>query len=307
MNLMHLKYAVEIAKVGSLNKAAENLCVGQPNLSRSIKELEASLGITVFERSTKGMVPTADGEEFLQYAAKILHQIDEVEKLYKTGIAGKREFSISVPRASYIGDAFAKFSKTVGDEPVELFYKETNSLRAIKNILESGYHLGIIRYAASHDYSFKESLEEKGLNYEMVTEFSYCLVMSQNHPLANKEEIHFDDLTPYIEIAHADPYVPSLPMVSIKKQELPENIRRRIFVFERASQFELLCENEQTFMWVSPMPEETLRRYGLVQKTCCDNTKKYKDLIIYKKDYKLSDLDKKFITELCIAKRKHIG
>ncbi len=306
MNLMHLKYAVEIAKVGSLNKASENLCMGQPNLSRAIKELEASLGITIFERSTKGMDVTAQGEEFLRYASKILKQIDEVENLYKTNSVKKQEFSISVPRTSYISHAFSKFSKHLKNAPAELFYKETNALRAIKNIMEMDYHLGIIRYAKMHDYYFKQMLETKGLNYEMITEFSYRLVMSKNHPLADKKDVRFDDLEPFTEIAHADPYVPSLPMAAVKKEELPENIQKRIFVFERASQFEILSENNDTFMWVAPAPEDVLNRYGLVQKKCDDNTKIYKDVLIYKKTYTLSELDKAFITELCDAKRKYI-
>ena len=58
MNILHMKYAVEVAKLGSLSKAAETLLIAQPNLSRSIKELEADLGITVFSRSAKGMVLT---------------------------------------------------------------------------------------------------------------------------------------------------------------------------------------------------------------------------------------------------------
>ena len=76
MNIVHLKYAVEIARTGSLNKAAENLYMAQPNLSRAIKELEADLGIAIFERSSRGMVATPDGEEFLRYAKKILEQVD---------------------------------------------------------------------------------------------------------------------------------------------------------------------------------------------------------------------------------------
>ncbi len=307
MNLMHLKYAVEISKVGSLNKAAEILCVGQPNLSRAIKELEASLGITIFERTTKGMVTTAQGQEFISYATKALKQIDEIENLYKTGISKKQEFSISVPRVSYISHAFANFSKNLSCDPAEIFYKETNALRAIKNILETDYHLGIVRYASNHDFYFKQMLEEKGLKYETVTEFSYRIIMSKNHPLSHKDDIRFEDLSPYIEIAHADPYVPSLPMSAVKKEELPENIDRRIFVFERASQFEILEENTDTFMWVSPVPQGLLSRYGLVQKTCADNTKKYKDVLIYKKTYKLSELDKAFIKELNLSKHKHIG
>ena len=62
MNILHMKYAVEIAKVGSINKASEVLLIAQPNLSRSIKELESDLGITIFSRTSKGMYLTPEGE-----------------------------------------------------------------------------------------------------------------------------------------------------------------------------------------------------------------------------------------------------
>lgn len=307
MNITHLKYAVEIAKTGSLNKAAENLYTGQPNLSRAIKELEASLGIIIFDRSAKGMFPTAEGEEFLQYAKKILNQIDEVEAIYKEGIQPKQRFSISVPRASYISQAFTNFSKGIDKEnPAELFYKETNAMRAIKNVLNSDYKLGIIRYAENYDKYFKEMFEEKGIQYELITEFHNAVIMSENHPLAEKDEISQKDLYPFIEIAHSDPFVPSLPFGAIKNEELPDNISKRIFVFERASQFELLSENNETFMWGSPVPEKLLKYYKLVQKNCCDNNKIHKDVLIYRKDYHLTNLDKQFINELCKVKRRLI-
>ena len=306
MNILHMKYAVEVARVGSLNKASETLLIAQPNLSRSIKELEADLGITIFDRTAKGMFLTPDGETFIGYAKDILKQIDQVDSMYKNGIVKKQKFSISVPRACYISDAFARFSKTLTEEPAEIFYKETNSQRTINNILNHDYNLGIIRYAENYDKYFKSMLEEKGLTYEMVTEFTYSLIMSANNPLAQKENITYDDLKGYIEIAHADPYVPSLPLAKVVKEELPDNIDRRIFIFERASQFDLLSENPETFMWVSSAPKKVLERYNLVQKKCGDNKKVYKDLLIYQKGYKLTKIDKQFITELCESKRKHI-
>lgn len=306
MNILHMKYAVEVARAGSLNKASETLLIAQPNLSRSIKELEADLGIAIFERTAKGMFLTPEGEKFIGYAKDILKQIEQVDEMYKKGISKKQKFSISVPRACYISEAFAKFSKTLSDEPAEIFYKETNSQRAVNNILNHDYKLGIIRYAENYDKYFKVMLEEKGLNYEMVTEFTYSLIMSAESPLAQKEEITFDNLRGYIEIAHADPYVPLLPLAKVVKEELPDNIDRRIFIFERASQFDLLSENSETFMWVSPAPEKVLKRYNLVQKKCVDNKKVYKDVLIYRNGYKLTDIDKKFITELCESKRKHI-
>ncbi len=306
MNILHMKYAVEVAGAGSINKASETLLIAQPNLSRSIKELEADLGITIFDRSAKGMVLTEEGERFVGYAKKILAQIDEVETMYKTGCQSKRQFSVCVPRASYVADAFAQFSKKIGEASAELFYKETNSKRTMDSILHSDYRLGIIRYAENYDKYFKAVFEEKGLDYELVTEFRYVLIMSRNSPLGNKEEIRYPDLSAYIEIAHADPYVPSLALADVKKEELPDNIARRIFVFERASQFELLTENPDTFMWVSPVTDALLERYGLVQKKCMDNQKVYKDVLVYRKDYHLTELDQLFITELCKSKRQYI-
>lgn len=301
-----MKHALEVAKAGSLSKASEVLLIAAPNISRSIKELESDLGIVIFDRTQNGMKLTPEGEEFIHFAKGILNQIEELEKFYKAGSPKKQKFSISVPRACYISEAFAEFSKSISKDSAEVFYKETNSQRTIHNMLNHNYNLGIIRYAENYDKYFKVMLEEKGFQYELVTEFSYSLIMSANNPLAKKENITFDDLADYIEIAHADPYVPSMPLSKVVKEELPDNINRRIFIFERASQFDLLSINPETFMWVSPAPKTLLERYNLIQRKCSENQKIYKDVLIYKNGYKLSKLDRQFITELCESKRKYL-
>lgn len=308
MNLLHMKYAVEIAETKSINKAAEKLFVGQSALSRAIKELEAGLGVTLFERSAKGMFLTPDGEIFVRYAKNVLKQVDVIENMFSEGNAAKKQFSVSVPRASYIADAFAQFSKLIEDgTEAELFYKETNAMRAIKNILNDEFKLGIIRYAESYDKYYKEMMDEKGLAYELITEFRYMLLMNSESPLAKKEKITYEDLRDLVMIAHADPYVPSLPLSEVKKEELPDNSDRKIFVFERASQFELLAENHDTFMWSSPIPKTLLDRYGLIQRYCDENKRVYKDILIHRRDYTLSELDNMFVSELVKAKRRTMG
>ena len=306
MNLLHMKHALEVAKAGSLSKASEGLLIAAPNISRSIKELEADLGITIFDRTQSGMKLTPEGEEFLEFAKSILGQIDQVENYYKKGHPKKQTFSLSAPRASYICDAFAEFSKSLTNDAAEIFYKETNSQRTINNMLNHDYKLGIVRYAENYDMYFKTMLEEKGFTYELITEFTYKIIMSKDSPLAKFDTISSDDLVDYIEIAHADPYVPSIPVSKVVKEELSDDIDRRIFVFERTSQFELLSRNLETFMWVSPIPQSLLERYDLVQRECIENRKIYKDLLIYKNGYKLSKLDRQFITELCESKRKYL-
>lgn len=305
MNMLHVRYAVEVAATGSINRAAENLFIAQPNLSRCIRALEKDLGIAIFERSAKGMELTPEGMEFIGYARKLLSEIEALEEHYRTGVPLKKRFSISVPRSCYVAEAFSHFSRSIGGEPVEIFYKETNSSRAIKNILESNYKLGIIRYAEKHDAKFRQMLEEKGLAYEVVSRFRYRLLTSRKSPLCALDEVHFSDLTPYIEIVHGDPYVPSMSTVQVRKEELPDNVERRIYVFERSAQFDVLSGNYETFMWVSPVPERFLEGYELVQRTSPDNQKIYQDVLIYPKDYRLTDLDRAFLRELEIIRDRY--
>ena len=174
MNILHLKYAVEVAKTKSISKAAENLYMGQPNLSRAIKELEESLGIIIFERNTKGITVTPDGEEFLQYARRIISQVEEIEDLYKNSKTKKQRFSACVPRASYISYAFTEFASHIdSSEAAEIFYKETNSMRTIDNVLKEEYNLGIVRYQIVFEPYFERKFAEKNLVWQTITVFSY--------------------------------------------------------------------------------------------------------------------------------------
>lgn len=304
MNILHLKYAVEVAKTQSISKAAENLYMGQPNLSRAIKELEESLGITIFKRTSKGITTTPDGDEFLRRARRIVSQVEEVEDIYRNGKVHKQTFSVCVPRASYFSVAMAEFSKHITlDEPAEIFYKETNSMRTINNVTRGDFNLGIVRYQAAFERYFLDMFKEKKLSYDTVSEFSYMLAVKKDSPLASKENFSMQDLRDYIEITHGDPYVPSLPLIDVKKAEMSEHVNKRIYVFERATQFILLGSVPNTFMWVSPTPQWLLDNYDLIVRKCPQNSKIYKDVLIYRRDYKLSEFDKKFITELCQAKR----
>lgn len=305
MDILSLKYVVEVEKTRSISKAAENLLMGQPNLSRAIKELEESLGVILFNRTSKGITLTLEGEEFLQYAKKILSEVYEIEAKYKNKREEKQVFSISVPRASYIACAFTEFAKFIDTKKkAEIFYKETNSKGVVNNILQSGYKLGIIRYQKIFEKNFNLLLRERGLSNEIVKEFSCKVIMSKNHPLAKKENIKMKDFCGYIEIGNDDSYVPSVPLVETKKAEFSEIVDKHIFIFERGSQFELLSNVTNTFMWTSAIPDDLLSQYGLVQRDCEENKKIYRDVLIYRKDYHFTDLDHRFIS--CLNSFKNI-
>jgi len=299
VNLLHLKYAVEVEKTKSITKAAENLFMGQPNLSRAIKELEETLGIVIFNRTSKGIIPSEQGKEFLNYAKNILQQVDEMESLYNTPQAENQVFSISIPRASYITHAFSKVVASLElSKGIEFNFDETNNMQVINNMIQSNYNLGIIRYQVDNEKYFENLLKKKNIQSKIIWEFEFNLLMSAEHPLATKSNLTYEDVSNYIEIAHGDNNIPSLPLSDVTKMHLTDACEKRVFVYERGSQFDLLCDVPTTYMWVSPIPSELVRRHSLVQRKCREARLKYKDVLIWKNGYRFSDLDKKFIMEL---------
>ncbi len=299
MNILHLKYVVEVEKTQSINKAAEALFMGQPNLSRAIKELEESLGITIFKRTSKGILPTEQGEKFLLHAKSILQQIEEIEALYNQEKSPKLKLNISVPRASYISHAFTELVKEMDrSNGIELNFKETNSFRTVKNLTENEYHLGVIRFQAIHEQYFQTMLKAKDLAWQELWEFSYLILTSGNSPLGKLTEVTLGNLNDLIEVTHGDPYIPYISLAAARKEEFLEPTKNRIFVYERGSQFDLLSNVHSTYMWVSPVPKSLLESHRLIQKTCSDNKRKYKDLLIYRKGHKLSPLEESFVDKL---------
>ena len=140
MNLQQLKYAVEIARVGSISKAAKNLYMGQPNLSKSIKELEAELGQTLFSRTARGVQPTRAGEDFLGYARSILSQVESLSQLYRKDGAPAARLHMAAPRASYISNAFSAFAAQLSatGTALDLDYRETNSMDILHAVASGG-------------------------------------------------------------------------------------------------------------------------------------------------------------------------
>ena len=109
MNIIQFKYAIEVERTGSISQAAENLYMAQPNLSKAIRELEETLGFPVFERTSRGVVPTRRGEEFLKLARGVLLQVEQMEALRDDQPGNVQRLSLSMPRGSYIADGVARF------------------------------------------------------------------------------------------------------------------------------------------------------------------------------------------------------
>ena len=299
MKIEHLKYALEVEKTGLISKAAENLYLNQPYLSKAIRELEDNIGIKIFNRTPKGVIPTKDGAEFLMYAKNIVSQISEVENMYKHRESDTHKFEVSVPMACYVAQAFIEFVTEISDrKTIDISYHETNSLVAIQSVVNNDNNIAIIRYQSIYEKYFMQFLEENNLSVEPLWEFEYQLIMSVQHPLAMEKEIEYSDLDNYIEITHGYLTVPSMPQVKAMEIHRQSNEKKKISVFERESQFELLRNIHDTYMWTSPTPANILNTMPLVEKKCNMENNTYKDVLIYRNGYIPNRQEKLFISKV---------
>lgn len=304
MNILHLKYAVEVEKTRSISKAAENLYMGQPNLSRAIKELEESLGITVFKRTTKGISITPDGEEFLRRARRIVAQVDEMEDIYRNGRIHRQEFSVCTPRGSYFSDAVTAFASRLDpDTPIRVVCRETDSAETVSNVARGDFSLGIVRYRQSFDKLFKDLFASKKLFCETICEFTPTVILKASDPLANEAKVTAEQLREYIEMTIPDYSAPSLPLGDARRTEFSDKM---FCIYDRITMLELLQKVPRSYAHSAPIRRELLAEYGLAAVSCPENELR-KDVLIYRKDYRLTEQDKQYITDLTEAKRRTLS
>lgn len=287
MNFVHLKYLIAVEKYESISKAANHLYINQPHLSKIIKEMEEEVNIKIFERHNKGVIPTKKGRQFLMQAKKIVQEVDYLENMYQED-SNKIYLDLAVPRASYISKAFTDYlnSSNIQDKEIKINYRETNSMDAVQRIYDGDNNLGIIRFPIKDKDYYLNMLQLKELEYDELFEFEYLVLMSDDNLLANKK-IYGSDLTEQLELMHGDITIP-------EAMDLRKN-KKEINIYERSIQFELLMQLKNSYMWVSPMPDDVLKRFHLVTKKCEDKCIKYVDFLIYRKGYTLSKEDQRFI------------
>ena len=134
MTLQQLKYLIEVANSGSMNEAAKKLYVSQPSLSSAIKELEQEFGITLFNRTNKGISLSSEGQEFLGYAKQIIEQTHLLEERYLDQTERKIKFSISCQHYSFAISAFIELIQEYGYNEYDFTIQETRTAEIIEDV-----------------------------------------------------------------------------------------------------------------------------------------------------------------------------
>lgn len=98
--LQSMRLFARLAELGSFTKAAQSLDIGRPQVTRYIQELETSLGVRLFQRTTRKVALTAEGELFYQRVQEILGEITAATTMFdRTGATLSGRLRIDIPTA----------------------------------------------------------------------------------------------------------------------------------------------------------------------------------------------------------------
>ncbi|WP_413520098.1 LysR substrate-binding domain-containing protein [Psychrobacter glacincola] len=188
ISIRQLTAFIKVADNGSFTRASDQMHLTQSAVSGLIKELESSLGIVLFDRTTRQLSLSVVGHHLLPQARRILNEmlLFENEASSLTNLAqGQVRLAVSQFAASSMPAVIAQFAKEYPDISVSLLdCSAENLLEHIQNIevdLGVGTELG-----------FMETEDE--ISADLLYELPFCVVMPDSHALAKKREIIWKDL-----------------------------------------------------------------------------------------------------------------
>lgn len=181
MELRHLRYFLAVGEALTFTKAAAQLRIAQPALSRQVQALEDEVGVDLFRRSPRGVTLTAEGKVFLGEVRELLRRADEaVEKV--RGLARGHDGELHVGYASpftveLIAPAVAAFEKRF--PRVNLVLHDVSRAELIDGLESGALELGVIPIVAPI----------AGLDFKPLRSYPFCVALPPGHRLARLKSV----------------------------------------------------------------------------------------------------------------------
>lgn len=242
MTLQQFRYIVEIAKHNSLSKAAAALYVTQPSISKAVREIENELGITILDRTNKGVVFTKDGMDLLFYAKMLLEQSESVIYHFnKQKALDLTKVSISSQHYGFTIDAVARLMEYFAERKYELTVREGKTTDVIDDVYAGRSILGILSFTDGNKSFFERYFNSKSLLFTPLASMKQHVFLRKEHPLAHFKTIALEQLENYPYLTYQQDDV----LLHFAEEVVNvDNIRKRVYLQDRGTMNNLLSHTD---------------------------------------------------------------
>lgn len=201
MDLQRLERFVVLAEEKNYSRAAAQLNIPQPHLSKQIKQLEKEVGAQLFNRSKRPLELTASGKVFLEEVERILTQVKRAKvsaQRASRGEIGRLTVGINTSISnSLLPDILQIFRERFPD--VELVLQELVGKESRQKLLDSDIDVDF-----DNVYNLQDIDDQHSLTYEVIRREPLVLVLPETHPLADQTQVLLEDLDqePFVLPSH---------------------------------------------------------------------------------------------------------
>ena len=291
MNTNNFYYVTEIARCGSINRAAQNLFVSQSSLSTSVKLLEDKLGYRLFERTSRGIKPTAEGHLFIQSANAIIAEIDKIDEI-PNRVDSEETISISCNWSAQLLQALMDFKK---DDVREIndAYRETSILQNFECLYENKYRIAIIDCFNSFTDIEIQNARNTNLDVEILqSSVPAVALVSANHPLVVREKLTVNDVYRYPLVLFEDYRDAKRHQIMGITSKIPV-----LYLYDRGGMIDVLTRTRRIAILKKGTFVEP-EKHGLVELEISGFPETYDVLLMKRSYYEYNNREKEFIRYL---------
>jgi LysR family hydrogen peroxide-inducible transcriptional activator len=273
MELDQLRHFLKVAEHSNFTRAAEDIALSQPALSRSVGRLEAELGQPLFERQTRSVSLTDAGHLLLERARQILLLVDDTKALFNDdGQTGRiRVASIPTIAPYFLPERLKRFHRDFPEANVVVHEDTTENL--LKKLNDGLVDVMIAAFP----------IEARYLQIEKLFDEELLLVTAKENPLAKRKSIRLHDLEslPFVLLGEAHCLTDSIVSFCRQKSFHPLSV-------ERTSQLATVQELVALDHGISLVPKMAAERDNSARRVyrSLDGTKPTRSVIMVTNPYR---------------------
>lgn len=258
MTFRQIQYLQAICECGSISKAAEKLYIAQSSLSASIKDLEHEYGIILFERTSKGVSLTHQGEEFLKDVGFLSDFYQQIDDKYKSRQSERERFCVASHHHIIGLEAFEQLALALRDKHYRLGCLEGSTQFILESVENNQSDIGILFCTQSSHNTLMKEVNNRNIAFQHLGYRKFHAYVHKSHPLAGKDSLCLEDITEYPFVSYDENNYFSSRFTSSLHQW--NKSRQLLFVTDRAMAYSLVCKVEAYFTGTGFLTQEEKNR-----------------------------------------------
>ena len=258
MTLKQILYVRAVSKAGSIGKAAEALFISQSSLSESIQNLEREYDMVLFERTSRGISLTRQGEEFLKDTQLLSNIYQDLDDKYKNRKSDREHFCVSSLHHVSGIDAFEHIVSQPKNQKYHLGYFEGNMDQVLQDVETNRSDVGVLFFTSDSRSTIIKACNRRNIFFQHMKYDLLLIYVHKTHPLAGRGSVTLAEIQQHPFISSEECHPSSARFTPTRRQWDPQ--QQIISVSDRAMAYSVLALGSAYVTGSGYLTQEDCRR-----------------------------------------------